>query len=211
MSTRKGLPVTQRTMRANLRRLLNQATPDDFRTGITWYADAQEFAHALASRINSDDPAERVRTAAAVIAAHSPRTFWGQNRLAAMATVNGTNPPAGTMATNAVRADNALMYGFDGLGNGPKVHAFARNIAGDLSHVTVDVWAYRAAMGTNPDPDSDGTYPEGWLGRKGAYAEVSRAYVAVAQENDLDPAVLQAIIWTVVRGVKPSDNTHTDH
>jgi hypothetical protein len=204
MSKPLGLPVSQRRMRRNLRALLAQATPDDMRTGITWYADAQAYALALSAQVNSDDPRERLETAAAVIAAHSPRTFWGANRAAAFATVTGSKMPTGIMGTNITRADNALMYGFDGIGNGPKVNAFARNIAGDLSHVTVDVWAFRAAMGIALE------HPESLLARKGAYAEISRAYVAVARENDLDPAVLQAIIWTVVRGVKPSDNTH-DH
>lgn len=194
-----GLPVTQRTLRANLRTLLASATPDDYRTGITWYADAQTFALTLAAYMDGD-----LERASAVIAAHSPRTFWGANKLAAIATVTGSPMPSGIMGTNIVRASVALTMGFDGLGNGPKVHAFARNVSGDLSHVTVDVWAFRAAMG-----DVDATrYPESLLSRKGAYQEIARAYVAVARESDLDPAVLQAIIWTVVRGVKPSDNTH---
>jgi hypothetical protein len=187
MSTRKGLPVSQRAMRANLRAIIGRATGEDVRQGLEWYADAQAFAMTLASRIDGD-----LERAAAVIAAHSPRTFWSANKLAAMATIERRNMPSGIMRTNAVRAEAALTMGFDGLGNGPKVHAFARNVFGDLSRVTVDVWAFRAAMG-------DQNVPEGWLARKGAYDEVARAYAAVAEREGLDPAVAQALVWVVIR------------
>lgn len=188
MGSRLGLPVTQRAMRANLRSILADATPEHFAQGVSWYADAQAFAATLATFTDGD-----MERASGVIAAHSPRTFWGSNKQAALATVRGLPMPSGTLGSNTMRAERVLTMGWDGLGNGPKVRAFAANVNGDLSQVTVDVWAYRAAMG---DVDA----PERWLARRGAYDEIARAYAAVATENGLDPAVLQAIIWCAIRG-----------
>ncbi len=76
--------------------------------------------------------------------------------------------------------------------SGPKVTAFWKNILGDYDHVTVDSWAYLAAMGHRLIRDNGPTKVEHRL--------VSDAYYAAADLCNVQPAHLQAIVWGIVRG-----------
>lgn len=67
------------------------------------------------------------------------------------------------MAADALNSDNPL----DTL-NGPKVKAFAANLLGDTTQVTVDVWAIRAACQDRSDEVN--------LSHKGVYAKIEKAY-----------------------------------
>jgi hypothetical protein len=111
--------------------------------GATWYTDAQAWAQERSAELSID-----VVFIASVIAAFSPQTRWTDNLLDADNLLRGNAPRKGVMSSNLNRAIAARVRGLSGLGNGPKVQAFARNILGDTNAVTVDVWAARAAFGT---------------------------------------------------------------
>ncbi len=70
--------------------------------------------------------------------------------------------------------------------SGPKVSAFAANLKGDMSQVTIDVWMLRY-YGI-----------EGSVTKK-VYAELVARVTAEAQEHGYAPAEYQAIIWTMIR------------
>ena len=76
---------------------------------------------------------------------------------------------------------------------GDKTRAFYRAITGDREAVTVDVWAARAALGD-------------WISlTPKRYGRISAAYKAAARRLGEDPRTVQATVWLVARGVKPSD------
>jgi hypothetical protein len=188
MPKRLGLPVSQRTM---VKRILGYANAafledSDFTAGMEWYASAQNLAESMAEEFGVT-----LEIAASVIAATSPRTIWSFNVKHARAILAGEEIPAGALGTNDVRGRNCEMYGFAGLGNGPKVNAFARNIAGDMHEVTIDMWAFAAACG-----DLEAKY----LARKGAYQTVVSAYRKAADIFGVTPAQMQAIVWVAIRG-----------
>lgn len=185
-AARRAFGVSLRTLQARARRHLDRATPSDLESAARWYDDAHALAVTLAQR--ADIP---VTHAAAVISAHSPRTLWSVNVAAATAHLT-VGPTAarrlGVIGTNVDRATRCKHLGYDGLGNGPKTHAFARNIAGERDVVTVDVWMCRA-LGIEQD----------WLARKGGYDAAAYAIASVSRAAGLEPATGQAAIWIVAK------------
>lgn len=179
--------VSYETIIRRIVRTFDRANASDLEAGARWYDEQHTLASDMAAVHCLD-----VEITASVLAALSPRTTWSRNVLGAAAFMNFGADAArqiGCIGTNVKRAETALEHGFNGLGNGPKVAAFARNIAGDREAVTVDVWACRVA-------DLD----ENLLSRKGAYAMVADAYRAAARRRGVDPATMQATTWVVARG-----------
>lgn len=189
MGKRLGLPISHATM---VNRILSYATGDfltdaEYQSGLNWYSDAQNLAISMAEEFGVS-----LEIAASVIAATSPRTIWSFNVKHARAILAGEDAPSGAMGANDKRGRDCLILGFDGLGNGPKVNAFARNIAGDLHHVTIDMWAFAAAMGDHATT--------AMLARRGAYDSIAHAFRDAADQYGVKPAQMQAIVWVAIRG-----------
>jgi hypothetical protein len=178
--------VSHETIVRRILATFDKATPSDLESGATWYNEAGTLAENMAGAHHMT-----VEQTASVLAALSPRTTWSRNVIGAAALLNGGADAArrvGCIGANVERAVRCVDQGYAGLGNGPKTHAFARNIAGDREAVTVDVWACRVA-------DLDETR----LGRKGAYDAVAHAYRVAARRRGVDPATMQATTWVVAR------------
>lgn len=178
--------VTLETVTRRILATFDRATASDLESGVTWYGEAGTLAENMAGAHGLT-----VEVTASVLAALSPRTTWSRNVIGAAALLNGGAEAAravGCIGANVDRAVRCLTDGYDGLGNGPKTHAFARNIAGDREAVTVDVWACRVA-------DLDETL----LSRKGAYDAIAHAYRLAARRRGVDPATMQATTWVVAR------------
>jgi hypothetical protein len=178
----------------NIEAAWNACTPADIEAGARWYGTAAAIVSDVAA-LSGDTP----ETVAAVIAEYSPRTTWDRNVAGAYALcIAGTRAP-GLMGANherAVRALNVGRAGGDPVAsvNGPKTNSFARNILGDRTAVTVDVWAARIAMA--PDyKRGAGIDVERALGRAGGYDAVANAYRCVAARLGVDPTTLQAATW----------------
>lgn len=168
---------------------LSLATPDEVAAGTHWYDVMQSLARAFADRFGYT-----VAQAACVLAAHSMNASWRVNVDRAAKQMAGN--PVGLKRAIAM-ADKALADRVDPFRHivGPKINPFARCGAGDLSFVATDRWAQRAAYGTMDDKACDR-----WIGRKGERDNMIQAYVEAAAIAGLEPAVLQAIVWVVVRG-----------
>jgi hypothetical protein len=159
-------------------------------TGHSWYANARKECGRLAVAYGVSP-----RAAAGVVAALSPRMRWSVNLrqasrvLAAHASGEVAPPHVGIRAFVAKAWRIAKGERPLDVLSGPKVRAFYRNLCGDLSHVTVDVWAARAL---------------GWNGDKGMtdaqYARASEAYRRAAASVGVPPAVFQAVVWAAIRG-----------
>lgn len=180
-------------VRSTVNRLVNvfaSANADEFRSGMEWYANANAVAveFGLHGGISTEH-------AAAVIAHLSPRIQWKRNIDAAAGLIIQGKRIPGVMSAPYGRALSSLSSDkpLETL-KGQKISAFAANILGDYSRVTVDVWAMRAAFGdTNIEHEK-------WLGRVGSYASVEHCYRLAAKRVGVTPAQFQAITWTVIRG-----------
>jgi hypothetical protein len=179
---RAGLPSVE-TLTRRILRTFDRATASDVEAGATWYDEAHDLAVSL-SVGNLD-----VERTASVIAALSPRTTWTRNVRGATLLIEEGEVLPGLIGRNVETADRALVHGFKAL-TGPKTSAFARNIAGDVEAVTVDVWAARVVQ----------VDPETQLGRKGVYDAVAHAYRLAARRRGVAPATMQATTWIVARG-----------
>lgn len=174
------------------------AAPPNVRdAGRAWYESGRAEARSMARYAPAGVGAVRC---AAILAALSPRTQWSVNlrwaRAIVRAAAAGEPCPAVSIKRNRAKAWR-IANGADPARelNGPKTRAFWRNLAGDASAVTVDVWAARAA----------GVDAERELSRVGAYDAVAASYRAVASYRAESPSDLQAIVWLQSRGAKPTD------
>jgi hypothetical protein len=167
-------------------------TPETRADGGLWYARGRRFALYVARTYHVS-----LEQAAGVTAALSPRKPWRENKRLAILSckAHAANMKPGDVALHTlanVRKAWAILDGvapLDVLG-GAKVRAFYRNLTGDLSAVTVDAWAMRAADGVDPKgtPTPD------------LYAAYAVAYTVAASVVGLAPAVFQAVVWIAVRG-----------
>jgi len=191
-AARKAFGVTLETLTRRILATFDRATVADLEAGARWYDEAGDLAIEL-SHLMPDRSVER---AAALISALSPRTQWSRNVTGAVQLANGLDAP-GQIGTNLDRAQRVLdaRTSTDALAvlTGPKIAAFARNIAGSRESVTVDVWAARAAG-----------VDETKLRRRGAYDAVAHAYRAAARRRGVDPATMQATTWIVARNGRSS-------
>jgi hypothetical protein len=176
--------LSEKTIRANLRNVYRRGTANQIKAGAEWYAEEQRDVELLASEYGHT----REQVAAAM--AHlSPKTPWARNKQMTRELI-ATGSTRG-MSGNIERARRALISDtpIEDM-NGPKTSSFAKNLVGRYETVTVDVWAYRAAC------------PSGDVERMGKveYRLIESAYIATAKHFGYDPAILQAIIWCIIRG-----------
>lgn len=193
---------TGATMAAMTRRILawhDRATDAQREAGATWYDDARRFAGQLAQ--GSGYSVEQVAGAIAVL---SPQCNWDMNMRAARDAVAlhaaGQRPDrlpdyAG-YPLNVAKCWRVLDGDMSAV-RGPKVTAFHAAIVGDLTHVTVDAWAIRAARSRQRalalaylDTEQDG---------KRELRAIGEAYRRAAALRGIAPSVMQAIVWIAVR------------
>lgn len=167
-----------------------RATEADMANGAAWYGDGEQIIGSL-----SDQTGLSREHVAAVVSHLSPRTSWSRNVYGAtMLVTTGTAPTC--IGSNVDRARRALESAdpLNTFGKGaPKTRRFARNLLGDRSVVTVDVWAARVAFGDRV------ANPEQALGRAGVYDAVEHAYVLAGRRLGVDPVTVQATTWIVAR------------
>ena len=162
----------------------------DLQAAEQWYADAGSFAQSLPRHDWS------FATACSVVSAFSPRVTWAQNKRKAMDYAHGITPKG--LKAHVAAADRCVSDGFDGL-RGLKTNAFARAIAGDTDAVVVDVWMCRAAGLVWGDKSKKAGMMKD-APNKGEYQAIAEAVRTVAAEYSMTPAMMQAMIWIVVRG-----------
>ena len=178
----------------NILEMYERSDSLDHEQGLTWYAEAFRLCG-----IFSREYGQSVEVVVAVMAALSPRNKWSQNVkdvVSILAAVNAGHPAdtvkVGTTNTFRDRAYEIAATGKIGLLRGSKVWTFWKNII-DHDHtdlVTVDVWAYRVAVGNlKAAPKINDT----------VYNDIERQYQEAARKVGLRPLELQAITWVAAR------------
>lgn len=170
------------------------ARPEYLAAGIAWYDRARDAAQHIHPN---------VLVGAGVIAALSPRTGWGQNvkwasQVCKAALAGHSVPPMVSTAARNGKAwrianlPNPSQADILAILNGPKTCRFFRNITGDTSAVTIDVWAAQIATGMVIRVRSDAH------GRQ--YETLEEAYQLAGKLLGVTPRDVQAAVWVSARG-----------
>jgi hypothetical protein len=179
----------------------SRASDDAREYGTRWYGEAYDFAAQLASEY----PEATVEQVAGAIAALSPRVHWSQNQADAetlldwyYTSARDDNPyvPLWYVKRSMAAFPKQIDKAVDCLGaddpltilNGPKERAFYRNIIGDATAVTVDVWMARTATRGATDKASPTLY-----------RTIERAIVRAARKHHTTPRDFQAAVWIAAR------------
>jgi hypothetical protein len=185
------MPMLTTTIVANrFRSLLTTATLFDMHAANAWYADAGAFAMSLCEKTGWN-----MEVSCSVISAFSPRVTWAHNKAKAAQYAQGITPKG--LRSHVEAADRCVEHGFDGL-RGPKTNAFARAISGDRNAVVVDVWMCRAAGLVHAKGDKAGKPKDAPTARE--YRIIAEAIRDVAAAYNMDAAVMQALLWIIIRG-----------
>ncbi|USC17020.1 hypothetical protein [Rhodococcus sp. 11-3] len=181
--------LSTRAVVANILAYYDAASDEQRAAGVEWYETARDHAAIISWQHSA--PIENV---VAVISHLSPQTAWDVN-LAGAYSLYSDGTAARCMGDNIARAKRAMhardpfaTFGDDA----PKTKSFYRNILGDDSYVTIDVWALRAAVGRNVE--------ESRLGRVGAYDALAHCYRIAAARRGIAPSAMQAAVWVAIRG-----------
>jgi hypothetical protein len=163
------------------------------------YARFYAVAHSIACDLSVGTPFTPTAWAY-VIAAFSPLKQWENNlniaRLfrgaLAVAKWRADRADFGALGAMRTRLDAAIAALSEQVPNGPKVEAFALNIAGDLRPVTIDRHMVAAA----------GIAAAGGSVRLGTLRELQAAVTMISPEWGMRPAETQAAIWGLWRSGK---------
>ena len=164
--------------------LTANATQDQKTAAVEWYDMANKLARDLTTLGDLD-----FDQACCIIAAFSIRQRWEKNVELATRFAKGERNLPVMGAINKI-AENIVSFDdpYTAL-NGDKTNSFAKNIAGDVDAVTLDVWMIRAA----------GLDTSKSLGKK-AYRELSQSLTDAALDFGMRPAHYQALVWIMIRG-----------
>ncbi len=194
----------------NLRAVYALRIDTDVLEGSAWYPLAQSIVRQWVSHYRYS-----VDTVACVVAALSPQVAWERNLIIADDVLACRVPSIGGVLLKNLdkaiklrdtdyRTDDSLPSGLkvwplssrmlEQFTQGPKVCSFAANLAGDMTHVTVDTHGIQAAL-NNPLA----TITLKWV----PYRVFAECYAVVANELGLEPATFQAIVWHVWKRLYP--------
>lgn len=172
--------------------------PEVWESGLNWYPDAFQRVSEV-----GDETGFAPFRIAGVVSLLSPLTPWKINfrgavqmfRFAADGAPDWQLKTVAERSTvynrNATEAVKYLRGDSRAAPSGMKTGPFHLNIAGDLSHVSVDSWMYRIVSRFGL---SSATPTEN------ANRAITRAVEMCATLYNIAPAQAQAIVWTVERG-----------
>jgi hypothetical protein len=185
------------TVEARALAILADASEGSVRDGMEWYWRANSVALVLAEKASVT-----TATAAAIIAALSPRVRWSANLVDASAILDGELDGFMALGSNIVKAWRILEGEHPSvILGGRKVRSFWQNIANPSASldVTLDIHMLRALVPAGYWEHMNEPY--NFLARVGVYDAVADGVRNAAEESVLAPHELQAIIWIEERGM----------
>lgn len=180
---------TLRKHKAKIIKLFNNTTRDNLDNGMIWYEDAYLTAYLLS--VKHDISLSKV---VGIMAALSPNNKWERNKIDADMFLSVPSLETKVCTFTNQRKKALAIYNGSGdveeietILNGIKTKNFFNNILfyGDSENVTVDMWAFRSV---------------GVEEKLKNVPLVTQAYTEVANELNIQPHQLQAVVWGVIRG-----------
>lgn len=192
--------TTDKKIKDNLLRWFNAAKAEEYKAGMNWYSEAQQFTHSLAKAYDLDP-----YKVAGVVSALSPNNKWERNKIDAATVVKahlaGIGPDSVKVCTynaNKNKAFEILKGDTEITAKSPKTHAFAMNVGlNSPEHITVDKWHLRACVVGPVDGVED--CAESCTAVQ--YRRVEAITASLAKDLDLAGYELQAIIWVTIKRV----------
>lgn len=181
-------------------------TPESIALGKKWYAEANQYAYAIAAEWNV--PIDRV---VAVISALSPRMGWVRNKEMAEHVIREwqsgklPNEIKGALGAN-IRMACAILIGqpIAVTLTGIKRRSFYNNIlsAGTSADVTIDTWMQRVVMAVSPDKGMDLDTSANFIRARNdsGYVAIAHACRSVAKWRNVSPSTVQAAYWLTASG-----------
>lgn len=168
---------------------LNNATKSELNNGLSWYKRANSDAKAISLKYNLN-----LAAIIGTISALSPMNKWDNNIKDAIKLIQhpSINTKVSTFKSNRIKAlkilslsdtsDDNIMK----ILNGNKTKAFYHNIRypNSSNMVTIDRWAFKSLELKPSDKN---------------YRVASEAYAKLANDLNIIPNKLQAIIWLKIR------------
>lgn len=177
----------------NLRHFFNQATEEQYTSGMSWYQDFNEWCTKLSNKYGYNN-----ETIAAVFSALSPRNKLDKNMIDTISVLDavrdGVDPDdikVSTFHNNKYKAFDIAKGKRSIKESSPKTYAFLMNVGYlNEAYVTVDVWHMRAFFDKMIVPKS--------LTPK-VYDQIEKATIEVAKEYNVKGYELQAVVWETIR------------
>lgn len=175
--------------KAKIIALFNQTTRANLDNGMSWYKQANDYAHIL----NTKHGIGIVKTVG-IMAALSPNNKWARNKIDTDKFISEPSIDTKVCTFKGQRQKALDIYHSDGnvetvlkILNGVKTKNFFSNILffDTCDNVTVDMWAFRSV---------------GAEEKLKNVKNVTQAYKEVARELEIQPHQLQAVVWGVIRG-----------
>ncbi len=173
----------------NIVALFNATTRQNLDNGMTWYHDAYMVAFKLSYEYQI--PMTKV---VGIMAALSPNNKWQRNKIDTAKFLSRPYVDTKVCTFMGQREKAYAIYHSNGdaleiecILNGIKTCNFFNNILffDKCDRVTVDMWAFRSCKVEEKTKN---------------IPLVTRAYQEIAQELNIQPHQLQAVVWGVIRG-----------
>jgi len=177
--------------RSNIKSVIAMATPEEYSSGMGWYALAHRQCQAIADHFEVS-----LSTAVGVVAALSPGVQWEKNLLDAIAILeHSENAIVSTYPDNKHKALSIASNGDTGVLGGSKVTAFYPNILNPHldNNVTCDRHAAVAAANWFKEFNNQKFLKDP------KYAVLEAAYFSVARELGIKGHQAQAIAWVAAK------------
>lgn len=188
----------------NILAFYSLATTPELLDGLAWYKDANAYAKELAQRFNLS-----VSQIAGIIAAFSPQANWLDNKrftvtflLTPNTLIRNYTQDTKARAILTLNNESAIYEALSIAGKAFKTKAFFKNILNPTVNtgVTIDRHAIAACIQKTDNVESlDDSYAKV---TKAQYDFFQSCYVAAANELQIFPHELQAIVWTVYRRLR---------
>lgn len=172
-----------------IKKLFNASTQENYDNGMTWYQDANDVARQLSLKHGIG-----IQRVIGIMAALSPNNKWERNKIDTDLFLS--KPSLTTKVCTFMNQRKKALEIYYGTGltkdiektlNGIKTKNFFNNILwyAVSDKVTVDMWAFRSVQVEEKLKN---------------VPLVTQAYQEVANELNIQPHQLQAVVWGVVRG-----------
>lgn len=182
----------------NVTRLFRQASDAELEAGLRWYPEAHVFAADLAEQ--SGHP---VSTAAAIVAAVSPRLGWDHNKRLAERIILTGDASSGYLGSGLRRAQRLLdgERPFDVLTSRKILNFYVSILSAGGEGVCVDRHAYDVATNTRHDVEAErpGITPARYDRVAQCYRNAAHILRRETGIDTLTAAEVQAVTWVTWR------------